>query len=141
MPARSQTAVREPEPPSWIDEAPDDGEPPGARVAVLPLRPVPTPLLELPALHRTPLGDVWAGLVARLEQGQRVAALARELALQSELIEQQDGPSPLWRLRVERESLRAAPLRDKLTAALADELGLPAQIGRASCRERVCSTV
>ena len=126
MPSRSQTAVREPEPPSWIDEAPDDVETSGGRVAVLPLRPVSTAPLELPVMRRTPLGDLWAGLVARLEQSQRVAALARELALQSELIEQQDGPSPLWRLRVERESLRAAPLRDKLTAALAEELGLPA---------------
>ena len=124
-PARSQTAVREPEPPSWIDETPDDIEKPVERAAVAPLRPVSAAQVEPTVLCRTPLGDLWAGLVARLEQGQRVAALARELALQSELVEQQDGPPPLWRLRVERESLRAAPLRDKLTAALAEELGLP----------------
>ena len=124
-PARSQTAVREPEPPSWIDETPDDIEKPAERAAVAPLRPVSAAQVEPTVLCRTPLGDLWAGLVARLEQGQRVAALARELALQSELVEQQDGPPPLWRLRVERESLRAAPLRDKLTAALAEELGLP----------------
>ena len=136
MPSRSSATVREPEPPSWIDEAPDeieDTQRHGA-VAVLaptapalaPLRPIVALPVEAPVLSRTPLGDMWAGLVARLEQGQRVAALARELALQSELIEHQEGPSPLWRLRVERESLRATPLRDKLTAALADELGLPA---------------
>jgi len=121
-----QTALREPEPPSWIDETPDDIETLGGRQAVVPLRPVLAAPVEPPVLRRTPLGDLWASLVARLEQGQRVAALARELALQSELVEQQDGPSPLWRLRVERESLRAAPLRDKLAAALAEELGLPA---------------
>ncbi len=124
-PARNQTAVREPDPPSWIDETPDDIEISAGRAAVAPLQPVSAAPVEPPVWCRTSLGDQWASLVARLEQGQRVAALARELALQSELIEQQDGPAPLWRLRVERESLRAAPLRDKLTAALAQELGLP----------------
>ncbi len=33
-------------------------------------------------------------------------------------------PQPLWHLRVERESLRAPALRDKLRAALADALGI-----------------
>ncbi len=135
-PARSQTALREPEPPSWINEPPDEIETVVGRAELAPLaRPMPAPPVSAPAaspapsapsLCPTPLGDAWAGLVARLEQGQRVAALARELALQSELVEQQAGPPPVWRLRVERESLRTAALRDKLTAALVDELGLTA---------------
>ena len=75
-------------------------------------------------LLRTPFGERWAGIVAMLEQRQLITALVRELALQAELIEQHDGAAPLWRLRVERESLRAAPLRDKLQAALAEALGI-----------------
>jgi DNA polymerase-3 subunit gamma/tau len=58
-----------------------------------------------------------------LEQRQLIAAMARELALQSELVEQRDGAAPLWRLRVERESLRTSALRDKLRAALTEALG------------------
>ena len=59
-----------------------------------------------------------------LEQRQLIAALVRELAMQAELIEQHDGAAPLWRLRVERESLRSNALRDKLQAALAEGLGI-----------------
>jgi DNA polymerase III subunit gamma/tau len=72
-------------------------------------------------LQPTPLGERWAGIVAMLEQGQLITALVRELAVQAELIEQHDGAAPLWRLRVERESV---PLRDKLQAALAAALGI-----------------
>ena len=59
-----------------------------------------------------------------LEERQLITALARELALQAELIERHDGAAPLWRLRVERESLRTAALRDKLQSALAEALGI-----------------
>jgi DNA polymerase-3 subunit gamma/tau len=57
------------------------------------------------------------------EQG-TLAALARELALQAGLraIDETATP-PRWQLTVERESLRAAPLRDKLAAALHVALG------------------
>ena len=72
----------------------------------------------------TALGERWAAIVAMLEQRQLVTALARELALQSELVEQQDGAAPLWRLRVERESLRTTALCDKLQSALAEALGI-----------------
>jgi DNA polymerase-3 subunit gamma/tau len=72
----------------------------------------------------TPLGERWAGIVAMLEQRQLITALARELALQAELIAQGEGAAPLWRLRVERESLRTAALRDKLQAALVEGLGI-----------------
>ena len=64
--------------------------------------------------------------VAMLEQRQLVSAMVRELALQAELVEQGAGAAPLWRLRVERESLRTAALCDKLQAALAEALGMPA---------------
>ncbi len=59
-----------------------------------------------------------------LEQRQLITALVRELALQAELVAQGDAAAPLWRLRVERESLRTAALRDKLQAALVEGLGM-----------------
>jgi DNA polymerase-3 subunit gamma/tau len=114
------------EPPAWLDEAPDEFPAPAVR------QPAPPPCvsLDMPApaapaaLVPTALGERWAGIVAMLEQRQLVTALARELAVQSELIEQHDGAAPLWRLRVERESLRTNALRDKLQSALAEALGI-----------------
>ena len=114
------------EPPAWLDEAPDEFE-----VHVL-RQPAPPPFVAAArsvadvaaTLLPTPLGERWAGIVAMLDARQLITALARELAVQAELIEQHDGAAPLWRLRVERESLRAAPLRDKLQAALAEALGI-----------------
>jgi DNA polymerase-3 subunit gamma/tau len=86
--------------------------------------PEPTPVSaqRAPQPVRTPLGDRWATTVAGLIERQSISALVRELAMQAELIGI-DGAS--WRLRVERESLRAVPLRDKLQAALSDALREP----------------
>jgi DNA polymerase-3 subunit gamma/tau len=61
------------------------------------------------------LGDVWTALVNRMIAAETVAALARELALQSELRSQAEG---VWTLRVERESLNQAAAREKLQLAL-----------------------
>ncbi|MDO8386876.1 MAG: DNA polymerase III subunit gamma/tau [Polaromonas sp.] len=63
----------------------------------------------------SPLGDAWTALVNRMVAAEMIAALARELALQSELRSQADG---VWTLRVERESLNQAAAREKLQAAL-----------------------
>jgi DNA polymerase-3 subunit gamma/tau len=63
----------------------------------------------------SPLGDEWTALVNRMVAAEMIAALARELALQSELRSQVDG---VWTLRVERESLNHAAAREKLQAAL-----------------------
>ena len=125
-----------PEPPAWLDEPPDEfesrilrepspmGAPIGAPVVRTLAAVLPPASAAAAALVHTPFGERWAGIVAMLEQRQLITALVRELALQAELIEQHDGAAPLWRLRVERESLRAAPLRDKLQAALAEALGI-----------------
>ncbi len=128
-PATATSRKAAEEPPAWLDEAPDEfaGElasvvrAPAAPAYVAPAKPaVPEPA----ALQATPLGERWAGIVAMLEARQLIAALVRELAVQAELIEQHDGAAPLWRLRVERDSLRTTPLRDKLQAALAEALGI-----------------
>jgi len=117
-----------PEPPPWLDEAPDEFDTPAMREPV-PVRPTLAPRATGPVpapLVATALGERWAGIVAMLEQRQLITALVRELAQQAELIEQRDGAEPLWRLRVERESLSSPALRDKLKAALAEALGIAA---------------
>ena len=75
------------------------------------------PVAPAPAatLQRTPLGDTWAEAVTALTQAGLVTALVRELAMQAELM---GADGPRWTLRVERDSLRNAPLLDKLQAAL-----------------------
>jgi DNA polymerase III subunit gamma/tau len=124
-PPRAKPKVSTSEPPAWLDEAPDEFEAAAPREPALPLAAAVRPTSAEPLLLQpTPLGERWAGIVAMLEQGQLITALVRELAVQAELIEQHDGAAPLWRLRVERESLRSVPLRDKLQAALAAALGI-----------------
>ncbi len=110
--------VREPTPPSWMDEAPLEDEAEARQVAK------PSPVPTSTPLEPTPLGERWVTLVAMLNQRQSISALVRELAMQAQLIEQRDGAQPLWRLRVERESLRAPAHVEKLRAALAEALGI-----------------
>ena len=62
-----------------------------------------------------PFGDVWSELVGQLVASEAVAALVRELALQSEL-RSRDGS--VWTLRVERQSLNQAAACEKLQTAL-----------------------
>ena len=112
--------VREQEPPAWLDEAPPEeglaATPRAAKAA--PMSAANTPL------QPTLLGERWMTVVAMLTQRQSISALVRELAMQAQLIEQCDGAQPLWRLRVERESLRAPVHVEKLRSALADALGI-----------------
>jgi len=70
-------------------------------------------------LVTTPLGDVWSQTVNQLVVAEAVAALTRELALQSELRSRDEGS---WILRVERESLNQTAAREKLQAALQQAL-------------------
>ena len=67
------------------------------------------------ALVPTPEGDFWHPLVQQLIAQESIAALARELALQSQLVARD---TDQWILRVERESLNQAGNRDRLQAAL-----------------------
>ncbi len=99
-------------------------------------------------LMATPLGTRWADLVRELIASGRIGAFARELAMQAQCVgwhvegdaepdaaaaigpgAERGGDAPVsarpivCQLRVERETLRAAPPREKLQAALVDLLG------------------
>ena len=74
-------------------------------------------------MPHTSLGDAWSAIVNQLVNAEAVAALTRELALQSELCSQDAG---VWTLRVERESLSQPAAREKLQAALQTSLSDPA---------------
>ena len=141
------------EPPPWMDEAPFEGEAaalvsaraPAVHAATPTPTPTPTPpatavipqaatavapSTPVPEVRRTALGDRWADLVAALVAANAIAALARELAMQAELtlVEPADGGAERWCLRVERETLRAPTLAEKLQAALRAHTGLSIRI-------------
>lgn len=61
-------------------------------------------------------GDFWHATVTQLVAAEAIAALARELALQSQLVARDVDQ---WLLRVERESLNQTGSREKLQNALA----------------------
>ena len=69
----------------------------------------------LPKLVPTEEGDFWFATVQQLLAGQAVTALARELALQSQLLARD---TDQWVLRVERESLQQPGSRDRVESAL-----------------------
>ena len=74
--------------------------------------------LETPADAQ--LGKLWSDTVNQLVATEAVAALTRELALQSQLC---GHPGGVWQLRVERESLGQSATREKLQLALQNALG------------------
>ncbi len=61
-------------------------------------------------------GDFWYATVTQLVASEAITALARELALQSQLVGRD---TDQWLLRIERETLSQPSSREKLTAALA----------------------
>jgi DNA polymerase-3 subunit gamma/tau len=70
---------------------------------------------EVVPVERTPEGDLWQGVVQQLLQSEGVVALARQLALQSQLIAREGDQ---WTLRVESSSLNQSGARERLRAAL-----------------------
>ncbi|HEX6708094.1 MAG TPA: DNA polymerase III subunit gamma/tau [Albitalea sp.] len=106
-------------PPPW-EEAPVEVDVPSAPSRpsrIDPPAPAPTPV-------RSELGDRWAQVVEQMVQQGSIAALVRELAMQAQCTAiAKDGATTVCRLRVERETLRAASQCDKLQAALAQLLG------------------
>ncbi|HYJ96645.1 MAG TPA: DNA polymerase III subunit gamma/tau, partial [Burkholderiaceae bacterium] len=113
------------EPPPWVDVQPPEEAIVTAAPAVATAPAVRAP----PTLQPTELGDRWAALVQQMAQRGLIAALVRELAMQSQWIDESAGDTgALWRLRVERESLRTTALRDKLRAAVASVHGAPIEL-------------
>ena len=76
---------------------------------------VPAAPSDAVSLQDAALGDSWSQIVNQLIATEAIAALTRELALQSELCSRD---SSVWVLRVERESLSQPAAREKLQAAL-----------------------
>lgn len=71
------------------------------------------------------LGDAWHALVCELVASERVTALVRELALQSELVARE---GEVWTLHVEAESLLQASARERLQSALSEAVGAPVRL-------------
>jgi DNA polymerase-3 subunit gamma/tau len=80
----------------------------------------------------TAIGERWAELVAGLVAAGRIGALTRELAWQAECLAMPEGGHldhpAVWRLRVEREMLRAPAHVERLQLALAEWLQHPLQL-------------
>ncbi len=109
--------------------------------------PVAAPEIEKPQLHASPAeamhspeptpaahaqAELWHSLVEQLLQAQKIQAMTRELAMQSQLVAQQD---MAWTLQVERESLTSPANLERLQTALQSighELTLNVQIGPVS---------
>jgi len=89
-----------------VREAADEPAPPRAAPA-----PEPRPV------QATGEGDFWHALVQELVAREAITALVRELALQAQLVAREGDE---WTLRIERESLAGAGVRDRLQAALAE---------------------
>jgi DNA polymerase-3 subunit gamma/tau len=124
------------EPPPWVD-APFDDEVAERGTAQVPvqLASPDRPAASAPAVAsvvppvRTAFGDRWADVVEQMVQQGSITALVRELAMQSQCLDVAvDGPTAVWRLRAERETLRAATQRDKLQAALSQWLKQPVKL-------------
>ncbi len=84
------------------------------RVPATSVRDIPTN--DTPTLEPSADGDFWHATVGQLIASESINAMARELALQSQLVARD---TDQWLLRVERESLNQSGSRDRLAAALA----------------------
>ena len=115
------------EPPPWLD-APYENEMPVAPMLARETEP-PSPQVTASTWVPTPLGDRWAEVVTQMAEAGSIGALVRELAMQAQCLSIDDKAEPsVWRLRVERETLRAPAQRDKLQAALSELLKRAVQL-------------
>ena len=122
-------------PPPWLDAGPDD-QGPDMRAdeeefdTGEPAAPTERGLYASTAgadvvFVDTPLGARWHAQIMPMG----LTALTRELAMQAQCVgAEEQGETFVWRLRVERESLRQPALKDKLLAALAAAQQRPVQI-------------
>jgi len=81
-------------------------------------------------LVTTEEGDFWHALVQQMVAAERITALVRELALQSQLVGRDTHE---WLLRIERETLQNPTARERLEQALSDSghaVRLTLEVGR-----------
>ena len=121
--ARSPAPIITEPPPSTATRIQPDayraGSPAPTASALPPTPPLPAPADQSPDKLPAELGPIWGAWVQRLLAGDHVAGLARELALQSQLVSQEvlaDGA--VWTLRVEQQALQHAGACDQLLQAL-----------------------
>jgi len=156
--ALATAAVAEDDGPPWVDEEPDEllddlpaptrgrnGPPPvqRARPSLDELEPeyddepgaaAPAPQgvaapPALPPFERTELGTRWYDLINQCAAANKLVAMVRALAMQSELVHcDPAGEAPVWRLRVALETLRNPALADKLGAILRELTGQNLQL-------------
>lgn len=100
-----------------------EAETAAAQVLAMPVRVQPPPGARDAARESVPApiepseeGDFWYATVTQMVAAEAITALARELALQSQLVARDVDQ---WLLRVERESLNQSGSREKLQTALA----------------------
>ncbi len=78
------------------------------------------------------LGDRWAATVGELIENGSIVAMVRELAWQSQCLSidepESAGQAAVWRIRVDRENLRAPAHCERLQAAMSDWLNTPVRI-------------
>lgn len=99
------------EAPAWAPEPLDAG-------------PASAPPLGAQSAEPDPLADLWADVVAQLQNKGLITALVRELAVQAQcLAHQVEGQTEHWQLRVERVSLMGDMHRERLVQALASLSG------------------
>ena len=125
------------EPPPWDDDAPwSDADPDAQPERALAAAPTTAAPQHLPASRPTvaasvdldadadAIGARWAQLFTRMAEAGGISALTRELAMQAQCLEVDETTLPaVWRLRVEREMLRAPAHCEKLQVALEAVLG------------------
>ncbi|MBJ7467688.1 MAG: DNA polymerase III subunit gamma/tau [Rhodoferax sp.] len=138
VPPGQLLAVHDPAARHGQDAEPIDKSTPAHRVVGVPMRVQQESRLDqhvsgaVAGFVETEHGAFWQQTVQALVQAQAVNALARELALQSQLIGRDDDQ---WILRVESESLNQAGSRDRLSQALQDAgfaVNLLVEVGRVS---------
>jgi DNA polymerase-3 subunit gamma/tau len=138
VPPGQLLAVHDPAARHGLDAEPSDKSTPIHRVVGVPMRVQQESRLDqhvtgaVAGFVETEHGAFWQQTVQALVQAQAVSALARELALQSQLIGRDEDQ---WILRVESESLNQAGSRDRLGQALQAAgfaVNLLVEVGRVS---------
>jgi DNA polymerase-3 subunit gamma/tau len=106
------------------------------KVLAMPVRQLTESRVDMALSPAAPLlipdeeGDFWFATVQQLVATESIAAIVRELALQSQLVARD---TDQWLLRVERETLNQPSSRERLTAALRNagfDISLAVEIGR-----------